>query len=113
MSDEILDSDELTETEMTQEEAIVNLLSDISADNPPSDWASDFIDEFFLRSRPETDQILMMLEAPTENLLEMLKAFISGGCQNSLNILDEKGYAYLEGLKKAVRTQLEELANNN
>jgi hypothetical protein len=109
---------EISETEIddpTQlQEMIKNLVEDITLDNPPDLLASDFIDEFVLRQSESeaTTQILIMMEQPTETLVQALKQIISQAYETQLELVDERGYRFLEGLKAEIKKQMTELANS-
>ena len=113
MTLEIIDDENQSELEepMTTDELLINLTQDLILDNDPNDLASDFIDEFVLRGdRPETSQILAMLDLPTENLVEMMQGLLEQSYQTQLQALDNHGVRYFENLKAAVKTQMTELA---
>ncbi len=96
---------------MTPDELLANLTQDLILDNDPNDLASEFVDEFVLRGdRPETSQILTMLEMPTENLVEMFKGLLGQGYQTQLQAVDNHGVRYFENLKAAVKSQMLELS---
>ncbi len=96
---------------MSNEESFTNLLQDLVSGNSPSIWASEFIEEFVLRDRPEAAQVTSMLEMPTENLVEMVKGVIEQSYQAQLQAVDERGHGFLDGLKAEVKNQMTELAN--
>ncbi len=111
MSDENLSEVQEEIDPMTPDELQANLIQDLILDNDPNDLASEFIDEFVLRGdRPETSQILMMLEMPTENLVEMMKGLLGQGYQTQLQAVDAHGVRYFENLKAAVKAQMLDLA---
>jgi hypothetical protein len=113
MKNEILDATELTDEvePFTPDDLIANLLQDLILDNPPSDIATDFIDCFVLQERDESPAILAMLDAPTESIIELLKQVVTANYNGQIEALDaKKGFEFIEGLKKSVKTQLEELA---
>jgi hypothetical protein len=97
---------------MTADELMMHLLEDLIVDNEPSDLASEFIDEFVLRDRVETPAILAMLDAPTGELVEMVKAMIEQSYLGQLQAVDERGERFLESLKAAVKSQMQELAED-
>ena len=111
MSEEILD-DAQTELDepMTVDELLANAMQDLLLDNEPDDLASEFIDEFVLRDRPETPQILAMFDLPTESLVEMFRSIIEQSYQTQMEAVSERGHKYLESVKAAVKKQLTELA---
>ena len=113
MSDEILDDPILEESEpITPDELIAHLLQDIAADNPPSELAAEFVDGFVLQSRPETGQILSLLEMPTQSLVELLKGVVGQGYQSSVDALDSRGVKFLENLKTEVKGKMTQLAGD-
>ncbi len=95
---------------MTADALIMQLLQDLLLDHEPTDLASEFIDEFVLRERPETPQFLAMLDAPIETLVEMVKAIVEQSYLGQLQVIDERGERFLESLKTAVKKQMLELA---
>jgi hypothetical protein len=114
MSDEILDDCQLTDenTPRDLQQVFAVALEDLGAGNPPDALASEIIQDFILIERDETPQLLALIDAPTENIVEMLKELISYGYEAQMAALDTKGAAFVEGLKFAVKTQLTELAND-
>ncbi len=114
MENKILDATELTEEAepLTPDELIANLLQDLMLDNPPVEIANEFIENFVLIERDETPAILAMIDAPTESVIELLKQVVTTIYNGQLTALDEKGFQFIEGLKKSVKTQLEELAGD-
>jgi hypothetical protein len=99
------------EDPMTGDELLSHLLEDLVLNNEPTDLANEFIDEFVLRGdRPETPQILAMFDAPTETLVGLVKTMVERSYLAQLQIIDERGHSFLDGLKAAVKTQLTELA---
>jgi hypothetical protein len=96
---------------MTADELLSHLLEDLVLDNQPTDLANEFIDEFVLRGdRPETPQILAMLDAPTETLIGMVKTMVERSYLAQLQIIDERGHSFLDGLRSEVKSQMLELA---
>lgn len=95
---------------MSANELLANLTQDLVLDNDPNDLAMEFVDEFVLRDRPETPQILAMLEMPTENLVEMMKGLLGQAYETQLQAVDNNGVRYFENLKTAVKKQMLELA---
>ena len=64
MSDKISDEVIIEESEpITPDELIAHLIQDIGADNSPDELAAEFVDGFVLQPRPETGQMLSLLEA--------------------------------------------------
>ncbi len=117
MSDKILDEEILDENQteidepMPFAELLSNLVQDAVLNNDPNDLACEFIDEFVLReNRPETQEILAMLEMPADSLVSMLKGFIERSYIAQLQAIDNHGLQYFEGLKTAVKKQMTELA---
>jgi hypothetical protein len=99
------------EEPMTADELLIHLLEDLVADSDPADLATEFVENFVLRDRPETPQFLAMLNAPPETLVEMVKTIIEQSYQAQLQAVDERGYRFLEGLRVAVKKQMLKLAD--
>jgi hypothetical protein len=95
---------------MTADELVIHLLEDLVTDSDPANLATEFVEEFVLRDRLETSAFLAMLDAPTESLIETVKAIIEQSYQAQLQAVDERGHRFLEGLREAVKTQMLELA---
>lgn len=113
MSDKILDESVLEETEpMSTDEMIGHVVQDVILGNPPDQLADEFINEFVLQHRPETGQILSMLETPAETLVEVLKNVCGESYRVQLEALDSRGANFLETLKTEVRAKMTELAND-
>lgn len=113
MRDKILDESIIEEAELiTPDELIAHLVQDIAAGNAPDELADEFIDGFVLQDRPETGQILSLLEMPSESLVGMLKGIVGQGYQSSLDALDSAGVNFLEGLKAEVKKRMTELASD-
>lgn len=110
MSEEILDEVQ-TEIEepMTNEELIANLVQDAVLNADANNIATEFIDEFVLRDRPEAAQILTMLEMPTESIVEMFKGLLEKSFQTQIQAVDAHGLRYFENLKAAVKAQMLEI----
>ncbi len=98
------------EEPMTADELLIHLLEDLVTDSDPANLGTEFVENFVLRERNETPQVLAMLDAPTESLVEMVKAIIERSYQAQLQAVDERGYKFLEGLRLAVKKQMLELA---
>jgi hypothetical protein len=99
------------EEAMTADELVVHLLEDLVTDSDPANLATEFVENFVLRDRPETSAFLAMLDAPPESLAETIKAIIEQGYQAQIQAVDERGYRFLEGLKAEVKAQMQKLAN--
>lgn len=97
---------------MSPDELLKNLLEDMILGNSPEMLASDFINEFVLRDREETPQILILLEQPTESIVTMLGGFITEANRMQLQALSERGDAFIDGLKVEVKKQMTEIANS-
>jgi hypothetical protein len=95
---------------MTADELLSHLLEDLVLNNEPTDLANEFIDEFVLRERLETPQILAMFDAPTETLVGLVKTMVERSYLAQLQIIDERGHSFLDGLKSEVKNQMLELA---
>ncbi len=115
MNDKILDATELTEEgePLSVDELFVSLLQDMILNNPPDDIATDFIENFVLQERDETPAILAMIDAPTDSVISLLEQVVTANYNGQLAALDAKGFEFIEGLKFAVKTRLEELAGDN
>ncbi len=100
------------EEPMTADELLIHLLEDLVTDSDPANLATEFVDEFVLRDRPETPQFLAMLDAPPESLVEMVKAIIEQSYQAQLQAVDERGQRFLEGLRIEVKSQMLELVKD-
>ena len=112
MSDKILDEEIIEEAEPpTVNELIAHLVQDVMTGNGPDDVASEFVEEFVLPSREETGQILSLLESDSAGIVGLLKNFVGQSYQESLNALDQRGVVFIDGLKKAVKERLTELAS--
>ncbi len=113
MRDQILNESVLEESApMTADEMISHVLQDVVLDNSPDDLAEEFINEFVLQDRPETTQILSLLETPSETLVGVLKGVCGQSYQAQLEALDLRGVLFLEGLKKEVRAKMMALATD-
>ncbi len=111
MKNDILDESKLIENEpITPDGQVSNVLQDLFLGNPPEDVATEIIENFILCERVEAPAILGLLDAPTETVIELLKKVVTSIYNGQLTALDEKGFEFIEGLKKSVKTQLEELA---
>ncbi len=107
---EVLDENQTEIDEpMTTDELLLRLTQDLILDNDPNDLASDFINEFVLPDRPESTQVLGMLDLPTEYLIEMMRGLLEQSYQTQLQAVDNHGIRYFENLKAAVKTQMTEL----
>ncbi len=114
MMDQSLNESVLEESAaMTADEMISHVLQDVVLDNSPSDLADEFISEFVLQDRPETMQILSLLETPSETLISVLKNICGESYEAQLDALDTRGVSFLEGLKKDVRTKMTALATDS
>lgn len=113
MSDKILDEPVLEDSApITPDELIANLMQDITLDNSPADIADDFLNDFVLQDRPETTQILAMLETPSETLVELLKGIVGQSYQVQIAALNSRGEIFLDNLKAEVTSRMTELAND-
>ncbi len=113
VDENLTESQEELDDPMSADELLINLMQDLLFENDANDLATDFIDEFVLRDRPETPQILAMFEMPSESLVEMLKGVCEQSHQTQIQALNERGIQYLENLKTAVRTLMTEIAESN
>ncbi len=113
MNDAILNESIIEESEpITPEELIAHLVQDVISDNSPDQMADEFVDEFILTDRPETGQILSLLETPSESLVELLKGMVVQSHQASIDALDTRGVNFLEELKLAVKERMTQLASD-
>lgn len=96
---------------MSAEDLVNNLVQDIATGNDPAELAAEFVEDFVIHERPETQQILALLETPSDNLVGLLKGVAGQGYQVTIAALDERGLAFIDGLKLAVKERLTELAN--
>lgn len=113
MSDAILNETMLEESvPMTADEMVSHVLQDVVLDNSPDDLADEFINEFVLQDRPETTQILSLLETPSETLVGVLKGICGQSYQAQIEALDSRGVSFLESLKKEVREKMTALATD-
>lgn len=115
MSDKILDESIIEESEpITPDELITHLLQDLVIGNEPNYLATEFIEEFVLAAnRPETGQILSLLEMPTESLVELLKGVVGQNYQLQIAAIETRGVDFLERMKSNVREQMTRLADDN
>ncbi len=97
---------------ITPDELIAHLVQDIAAGSSPDALADEFIDGFVLQSRPETAQILSLLEMPSDGLVGLLKGLVGQSYQSSLDALDAGGVKFIEGLKAEVKKRMTELARD-
>jgi hypothetical protein len=112
MSEENLDENpEEIDEPMSPNELLMNIIQDLVVNANPNDVGTEFIAEFVLQGeRPETAQILQMLDLPAETLVEMMQGVLEQSYQTQLQALNTHGATYFEGLKAAVKTQMTELA---
>ncbi len=112
MSDKIVDEEIIEEVEPTTvNEMFAHGVQDIMSGNGPDELAAEFVEDFVLQSREETGQILSLLESDSAGIVGLLKTFVGQGYQESLNALDQRGIVFIDGLKKAVKERLTELAS--
>jgi hypothetical protein len=114
MENEILDATELTDEDepMTPDEQIATLITDIALDNAPDEVASEIIENFLLVDRAETPYIAAMIDAPAAEIVDLLKQVVAAAYEGQVAALDARGVLFIEGLKSAVKMQLEKMANN-
>lgn len=111
MRDQILNESVLEESApMTADEMVSHVLQDVVLDNSPDDLADEFINEFVLQDRPETTQILSLLETPSETLVGVLKGICGQSYQAQLDALDLRGVSFLEKLKNEIGEKMTTLA---
>ena len=104
------DIDPIENEAITPDELILNLLQDLAAGNPPDDLAAEFVEEFVVHDRPEAAQILQMFDTPSQTIVEILKGIIGQSYQVQMEALEQRGTEFIDGLKFAVRTKMNELA---
>lgn len=97
---------------LTPDQLIAHLIEDIVADNSVDDLADEFINDFVTVDRPETLQILSMLESSPETLIGILKAYMAQGFDASTAALDQRGAIFINSLQIAVRSRMVELADD-
>lgn len=112
MKDEIIEGVVEERELMTPDEMVVHVLEDIVGGNPPNDVADEFIEDFVKAGRPETDQILLLLDAPSDVIAGQLKVVVAQGYQAQLAAIDSRGIAFLDSLKAVLRSRLAELAED-
>ena len=95
---------------MTIEELVAQLVSDIVSGNNADALAEEFVTSFVINDRPETKQVLEMLEMPSATLVESLKAFVGQSYQESIISLNGRGVAFLDELRSGIKTRLTKLA---
>lgn len=96
---------------LTPEQLIAHLVEDIVSNNSADDLAEEFITDFVTVERPETSQILSMLESPPETLVGILKAYVGQSFDASIIALDERGASFISSLQTAVRNRMTKLAD--
>jgi hypothetical protein len=101
------DVGEPSDEPLTAEELLRNLMQDLVLGNPPDEFATELIEDFIMKDRPETPQVLAMLDGPTETLLSGLKAVVIHSNQTQIEALDRHGPTFIERLKVEVKRQLE------
>ena len=104
----VMETDDLEP--LSADELLRNLLQDMLADASPDAIAQEFIDEFVLKPREETPQILAMFDTPTEQLIPILKGAVGQVYQLQLDALDSRGAPFLDELKSEVKTRMLALA---
>lgn len=95
---------------ISPDELLLNLLQDLAAGNPPDDLAAEFVEEFVVRDRPEAAQILQMFETPSETIVDILKGVIGQSYQIQMEALEQRGKAFIDGLKTAISQEMTNLA---
>jgi hypothetical protein len=98
---------------LSAEELLRNLLQDLIMDNPTEDLAGEFVEEFILQDRAETPQMVAMMDAPSEALVEGLKAVVVESSQKQLQALEMKGVRFVDQLKADIRKRMEAVASGH
>ena len=98
---------------LSPDQLLMNLLEDLISSGPPEEVASEFVEEFVLKARPEAVQILAMLDAPSATVVEILKGVLTDAFQTQIRELDSKGEAFLDGVKAEVRAQMQAAATGH
>lgn len=96
---------------LSADELLRNLLQDLIAEASPEAIAQEFVDEFVIKPREETPQILAMFDIPAGQLVEVLKGVVAQSYQLQLDALDSKGVPFLDELKLEVQTRMTALAD--
>jgi hypothetical protein len=104
------DSVEEASEPLSAEELLRNLLQDLILDNPTEDLAGEFVEEFILQDRAETPHMVAMMDAPSEALVEALKAVVVESSQKQLQALELKGVRFVDQLKADIRKRMEAVA---
>ncbi len=113
MSDKILDAQFVEQAEpMTPDELIAHLVQDVVADSELDELAEEFISEFILTDRPESGQILSLLDTPSESLVELVKGFVGQSYQATIDALDSRGVRFLDELRMKVKERMTQLASD-
>lgn len=109
-NDEILDSETVSdENEPPALDGMLqNLMQDILTDEPAETLADEFVEDFVLAGRPETGQVLALLDMPDETLI----AFVEQLQLQTLEQLKQKAPAYLSELRAAIASRLAEIAKS-
>lgn len=117
MSDDAILDEQLLSEEgdepVTLEDLILHLVEDLTAGVGAGAIADEFVTEFVQAGRPETDQVLMLLDQPTPILVVALKALVQQTHEAAIMAIDTKGPAFADDLKEAVKVRLKELAAAN
>lgn len=102
---------EETEQPISATEMFQYLVHDIVGDGDPAAFAGDVIDNFVLIEQAESGQILSLLETETPMLIQLLKAFISKGVEESAAAIDRNGPKFIDAVKVSLKEQLSEIAS--
>jgi hypothetical protein len=95
---------------LTPEELIAQLVTDITTNSAPDDLVEDFIDNFVTVERPETAQLLGLLDGAPESVVELLKTYLATSYQAGVSALDTNGVAFLRSLKERLTLRMTQLA---
>ncbi len=96
---------EITEP-MTVDVLLSHTIEDIAGNRSASFVADEFFDEFVYRNREEVSQILMLLDLPTETVVQGL---IEVQMQ-AIEILRQNAPNYLNELRSEIKSRLAEMA---
>ena len=94
---------------VTVDELLLHVVQDIAAGESASFTANEFFDEFVYRNREEVPQILMLLDMPSETIIQSL---IDVQMQ-AIELIRQNAPAYLNELRVEVKSRLAEMAQNN
>jgi hypothetical protein len=107
MNDEILETEELTEEgePLTPDSLLTQLVADCLQDEPAEILAEEFVKQFVETNRPETPQILAILDLPDATILDVFAQMQA----QTLEQLQTKAPAYLAQLRVEIAGRIAEL----